>query len=127
VQTSDVYVLIAGFRYGSLVPGGLELSYTELEFDAAAEADLPRLVFLLDEKAAWPAEIRGPQPDARQQAFRARLLGNDGETRLTVAFVRSAEELEITLRTRSSTVHARHEDSSASPRSLIRACCCGRL
>jgi len=97
VQTSDVYVLIAGFRYGSLVPGGLELSYTELEFDAAAEADLPRLVFLLDEKAAWPAEIRGPQPDARQQAFRARLLGNDGETRLTVAFVRSAEELEITL------------------------------
>src|SRR5215469_9906978 len=46
VRECEVYVAVVGFRYGSVVPGQA-VSYTELEFDEATAAGLPRLVFLL--------------------------------------------------------------------------------
>jgi hypothetical protein len=65
---ADYYVGIVAWRYG-YVPeqdNPASRSITELEYLAAGAAGRPRFVFLLDEKAAWPAALT----DALQ--------GNDG-------------------------------------------------
>ena len=73
VAQCEVYVAVVGFRYGSLVPGE-EVSYTEMEFQAASRAGLPRLVFLLE--ADPPL---GPAGADREKAdgFRQRLMEAD--------------------------------------------------
>lgn len=79
VQSCDVYVGLIGLRYGSPVRDCPEMSYVELEFEAATRAGLSRLVFLLDEETALPIPPvhmldTDPGLQARQRAFRARLL-----------------------------------------------------
>ena len=77
VQSCDVYVGVLGTRYGSPVRERPELSYTELEFEAATEAGLKRLVFLLDTKAeetGIPASgLVDLEFGARQEQFRRRV------------------------------------------------------
>ena len=77
VRGCEVYVGVLGTRYGSPVRDEPEVSYTELEFDTATEAGLPRLVFLLDTNAADVgiplSKLMDAEFGARQEAFRRRV------------------------------------------------------
>jgi hypothetical protein len=109
----DVYVLVAGFRYGTPVPGRPEVSYTELEFEVAGELGLPRLAFLLDrdEVIGTAGLLQDHEYGARQEVFRERVLGSG----LVARSVRSPDHLQAEL------LHAldRHRERSRPPDSGI--------
>ena len=92
VRGCDVYVGVLGTRYGSPVRDRPEVSYTELEFEAATEAGLDRLVFLLDETAADVgiplSALLDHKFGARQDAFRRRVQGSG---LVTVSFTSPVE------------------------------------
>jgi hypothetical protein len=77
VQGCEVYVGVLGTRYGSPVRDKPDVSYTEMEFDTATAAGLPRLVFLLDTGAADVGipldQLIDHAFGARQEAFRRRI------------------------------------------------------
>jgi hypothetical protein len=88
VRQTQVYVGVIGFRYGSMVPG-MDVSYTELEFDTASQARIPRLVVML---RTPPADRTRVDPDrTRIDEFRDRLLNRAG---ITVAFADTPDSVE---------------------------------
>jgi hypothetical protein len=88
VRQCEIYVMVVGFRYGSTVPG-TDISHTEMEFRAAGNAGLPRLVFLLEE-ASCPPGMADTQHGVAE-AFRERLHSSG----LIVRSFASAEGLEL--------------------------------
>ncbi|MBJ6146380.1 DUF4062 domain-containing protein [Hymenobacter sp. BT559] len=55
IDSSDYYLVILAHRYGSKDPAS-GLSYTEKEYDYAGEKGVPRLGFVIDKTATWPAD-----------------------------------------------------------------------
>ena len=117
VRSCQVYVGVLGTRYGSVVKDRPEVSYTELEFDAATEAGLDRLVFLLDTEAEDvgipPSGLIDNQFGARQQEFRRRVQHSGlvartftGPATLGMLVERSLRELVQTRRRRGGPVPA---------------------
>lgn len=91
VKACQVYVGIIGLRYGSAVRDRREVSYTELEFEAATEAEMERLVFLLDPDALGVpfGRLTDPEHFERQLHFRERLT----DSGLTVKKFGTPDEL----------------------------------
>ena len=90
-KDTDLYVGIIGWRFGSPVRESPEVSYTQLEFRAAAQAGVPRLVFLLgDEHRATDA---GDPHFGRQLAFRDEIAASG----ITVQWFDSPEKLSTLL------------------------------
>jgi hypothetical protein len=89
VRDCEIYLVVVGFRYGSLVPDE-QVSYTELEFLEATITRKPRLVFLLDETNELPADLTDTDQSA-VDGFRRRL----GEAGLICVRFSSPNELEL--------------------------------
>lgn len=61
IDTSDYYIVIIGFRYGSIANNGL--SYTENEYDYAVSKNIPVLAFIKDETVPSTSEQREQLPE----------------------------------------------------------------
>jgi len=55
VGNCDIFIGIYGYRYGH-IPKGHKKSITHLEYEAAGEAGIPRLIFIIGDKCPWPEE-----------------------------------------------------------------------
>lgn len=73
VRECDVVVCLLGWSYGSR-PDRNNLSYTEIEYNAAARSRKPRLVFLASPSLRPAQSPISPDDSERQNAFRSRVL-----------------------------------------------------
>jgi hypothetical protein len=77
VKECDFCVLLVAFRRG-YVPQNETRSITQLEYEAAIAKGIDVLVYLLDEKAAWPECFNELYSDPELRAWRARLEQKHG-------------------------------------------------
>ena len=95
VEACDVYVGIFAWRYG-FIPAEQNpnrCSITEIEYRKAVEAGKPRLIFLLDNEAAWPvSRIDAITGDGEKGQRIAQLRTELGAERL-VSFFKTPDEL----------------------------------
>lgn len=90
VEASDIYVGIFAWRYG-YVPSSsnpMQKSITELEYDQARKAGKPCLIYMVDEKTAWPTFAIDIDSHKHILRLRERL-----EKESSVSYFRSPEEL----------------------------------
>ncbi len=76
LRACDVYVGVLGFVWGTAVRDDPARSYTELEYDTATSARMPRLIMVVDEEAdlAVPRSFWvDAENGAKQKAFRTKV------------------------------------------------------
>jgi hypothetical protein len=88
VRDCDAYVGIFAWKYGD-TPDGYDKSFTHLEYEAAREAKIPCLIFLLDEKASWPVN----NVDTKEERDKIDHLRSELSKEHIVSFFKNAEEL----------------------------------
>lgn len=86
IDQSDYYVVIVAHRYGSMDG---EISYTEKEYEYAANQKIPILGFVIDSEAQWPMDRKENNKDLlrRLEKFKTRVSGK------MVNFWKSSDEL----------------------------------
>lgn len=72
IDSSDYYLVVLAHRYGSIDPGS-GLSYTEQEYDYAGEQGIPRLGFVIDKAAQWPANQVEAKAKKKLDAFKSKV------------------------------------------------------
>ena len=77
INLSDYYVLIIGFKYGSLTPEGI--SYTEKEYDYAIEQGVPVLAFIQDRNITIATDNRDTD-SSKLNKFIAKVKGKTRDT-----------------------------------------------
>ena len=93
VSSSDLFVCLVGFKYGSPVVDQPEVSYTELEYDTASDKGMQRLIFALHEDTKGPAWLFiDPTYGPRQFKFRQKI-----QNELLIRSVSNADQLEFQL------------------------------
>jgi hypothetical protein len=73
VRECELFIGILGLLYGSC-PEGVEMSYTEDEYETASQSAIPRLMFVSPDEFNVLGTLREPDEMwRRQQSFRARV------------------------------------------------------
>jgi hypothetical protein len=105
VSSCDLYIGILAWKYGH-VPAGRDKSMTELEFRKALEMQKPCLLFLLDDRADWPADQREVEAYPRIKSLRDEIREN-----FLTGFFTGKEDLEA--RVIEAVVHWQHQKKTA--------------
>lgn len=90
VEDSDAYILIAGYRYGSLEPGA-DLAYTEAEYEHALSHTIPVLAYIKDKfNDGVAASGEPPELQQRLREFKALV---EAEMTVDQKYFQSPDEL----------------------------------
>jgi len=90
VAECDVYIGIFAWRYG-FIPQQSSISITESEYREALEKKVTTLIFLLDEKVAWPDNLK----DRGENGQKIKRLRNELTNNKWVSFFTGKEDLVI--------------------------------
>lgn len=93
IDSSDYYVLIMGFRYGSILNDGEDegISYTQKEYKYAVSQGIPVLAFLVDEKKVAVTQDKMEQDENKR--VKLQKFKNEVLDRRVAKLWSSAEEL----------------------------------
>ena len=95
VAACDIYVGLIGWRYG-YIPGQdnpEDNSITELEYRKAGEAKISRLLFLVDNDAAWPDASKDAVTGEAEAGGRIAALRAEMENDVVVSFFKTPDQL----------------------------------
>lgn len=71
IDSSDYYIVLLAHRYGSKGDDGF--SYTEREYDYAGQQGIPRLGFVIEKGAVWPADQMEAKAKKKLDAFKSKV------------------------------------------------------